>query len=105
MKTNVVELSAQALATVGNLGAVGLKAIEYQLAVEARKQSAFEFGLACETWKAQQGIDFIPKNSPEWDQMLHGLPQLVRDKLWRAKADEKNARARLFRACLKARTA
>ncbi|PZP58301.1 MAG: hypothetical protein DI597_19410 [Pseudoxanthomonas spadix] len=100
-----LEISASALHTVGTLGAIGLKAMEFEVAVEARKTAVFEFGRHCERWKRRNGFDFIPKNTPEWDQMMQGLPQLVHDKLWRAKADEKNARARLFRACLKARTA
>jgi hypothetical protein len=54
------------------LAEVGLKAMVYQQAADARR-AAF---LACQAWKAENGHDRI----------------------------ERNARARLFRACRKAQT-
>lgn len=98
-------VNAKALAIVGTLGAIGLKAIEYQNAVEARKKAAIAFGDACAKWKQKHRLEFIPKNSPEWDQMMKGLPYRVHDEIRRAKVGEKNARARLFRACRKAEPA
>jgi len=98
-------MSAKNPAIVGSLAALGLKAIEYRIAVDARKEAAAEFGEACAKWKRKHRLGFIHKNSPEWDQMMKGLPEKVHTLIWRAKADEKNARQRLFRACRKVESA
>lgn len=101
MKTHVT-VSANALAIVGSLGNIGLKAIEYQVAVEARKQAATKFGEACSKWKAKHGYEFIKKHTAEWELMLDSLPNEVWALISSTKRNERNARDRLFRACRKA---
>lgn len=83
-----------------DLAAIGLKAIEYMQTVQIRKGANFTFGRACARWKRRNGIEFVEKGSDEWTRMMDGVsgPYSKRE---RAKADERNARERLFRACLK----
>ncbi|MGR4895827.1 hypothetical protein ACIPR8_11155 [Stenotrophomonas sp. LARHCG68] len=94
--------NAKALAIVGTLGAIGLKAIEYQSAVEAKKKAAVEFGKACAKWKREHNLEFITKNSTDWQWMMHNIPAEVWALMSAAKRNERNARERLFRACKKA---
>ncbi|OBU53823.1 hypothetical protein [Stenotrophomonas maltophilia] len=94
--------STEALAIVSTLGAIGLKAIEYQQAVAARKEAGEKFGAACAKWKSENHADFIAKGTAAWDEMMQGLPDEVWSLIDRAKRNERNARDRLFRACKKA---
>ena len=84
-----------------DLAAVGLKAIDYMSAVEARKVAAEQFGLACFHWKSRNCLGFIPKYTEAWSQMMEGLPASIHEAIDRAKKDERNARKRLFRAAEK----
>ena len=80
------------------LAGIGLKAIDYKRAVDARKIAAADFGEACTEWKHANGVDYIERGSQQWNQMLAG----VRDALTaikKANAAERNARERLIRAC------
>lgn len=85
------------------LAQIGLKAVAYQQAADARRVAFLAFGKACQAWKAENGHDRIERHTPEWRTLLEGIP-VEQAALWRAMADERNARARLFRACRKAQT-
>lgn len=87
--------------TVLALGEIGIKAMAYQQAADARRVAFLAFSSACHVWKAENGYDRIERHTPEWRTLLEGIP-VEQAALWRAMADERNARARLFRACRKA---
>ena len=84
--------------SITTLAEVGLKATEYKKAVDARKLAVAAFVDACFRWKNDRGIGFIERNSDQWEQMLCGVAD-EHDAVSRAKANERNARERLFRAC------
>lgn len=90
--------------SIEKLAEVGLKAVQYKAATEKRKEAAAAYGRACREWKLANGIhDIIMKGSDEWARMEAGVSaqyQVIR----KAKADERNARERLFRACRRAGT-
>lgn len=83
------------------LAGIGLKAIEYKAAVDTRMSAAKEFGAACDKWKRRNRVGFIDRNSALWFQMMDALDDDL-DVVKKAKAAERNARERLFRAVRRA---
>lgn len=85
--------------TVTALAEIGLKAIDYQNAVRERKLAAEKLGDACHQWKQTHGVGFVARHSDDWVRMMDALPEMAA--IQKAKAAERNARERLFRACRK----
>ncbi len=83
------------------LAGIGLKAIEYKDAVDARRDAAFEFDAACSKWKEGNGVSFIERGSEAWNQMLGAVAGEI-ETVKKAKAAERNTRERLFRAVRRA---
>ncbi len=85
--------------TVTILAEVGLKAVEYKNAVLARKLAVEELGSACHRWKQANGVNYVERHSDDWHKMMDSLDEMAL--VQKAKAAERNARERLFRACRK----
>lgn len=83
------------------LAEVGLKAIIHQQAHAARRTAFVAFCDACQQWKQENGHGRLDRHTPEWDAMLEGVSTELAA-LSRAKAEERNSRERLFRACRRA---
>lgn len=80
------------------LAALGLKAIEFKQAMDARKLAVGDLRDEFSRWKDEHGIGRVERHSDEWQAMLdaaHDQLEVAR----RAKAVERNAMNRLLRAC------
>ncbi len=82
------------------LNEIGLKATVFCTASAKRRIAFLAFSDACSAWKRKNGHGHLERHTPEWDAMLQEV-----EKEWsalvRAKADERNSRERMFRACRK----
>ena len=85
---------------VHTLAEIGLKAIQLQERIDARKIEARRFGKACADWKRANGLTYIERHTDLWGEMLKGVrPAYLA--ILDAKDDETKARKRLERACRK----
>lgn len=83
--------------SVTTLAEIGLKAVEYKNAVLARKLAVEKLGAACHRWKQAHGVNYVERHSDVWHTMMDSLDEMT--SVHKAKAAERNARERLFRAC------
>lgn len=88
--------------TTTNLAIAGLKAVEYKQSHDARKAANHAYQEACSEWRQRHRFfEDIERDSDEWNALMD-FTATEYQALVKAKAAERNARERLFRACRKA---
>ncbi|THJ30970.1 hypothetical protein E8K88_16535 [Lampropedia aestuarii] len=88
--------------TTTNLSIAGLKAVEYKQFHDARKAANAAYQEACSTWRHRNSFyEDIERDSKEWKALMK-FTATEYQALVKAKAAERNARERMFRACRKA---
>lgn len=83
------------------LAEIGVKAMQFDQATNARRTAKRHYDQACKDWKIDSSAGYVAKGSSEWDEMLAETKPAYLG-LCDAKDVEKNARAKLARACAKA---
>lgn len=82
------------------LSVIGLKAVEYQQAIAARKAARKVLIDAYAAWKEEQGVSRVERDTKEWELMLDDTASEFRT-FADAKRRESNLAAQLQRACRK----
>ena len=85
------------------LSEIGLKAVAWQRALEAKRDAQMHLRDACYAYKSRNALGYIGKTEPHYEAMLEATkPEYLA--LEKAKGAERNARTRLERACKKVAT-
>lgn len=86
--------------TTLQLSEIGLKAVAWQRALEAKRDAEMYLRDACHAYKSRHALGYIGRNEPHYEAMLDATkPEYLA--LEKAKSAERNARTRLERACKK----
>lgn len=83
------------------LSEIGLKAVEYERAMRARKSAQQALAFAYSDWKEAHGIERVDRGDGAWEMMMDDTKPSYQA-LLAARRAERNARERLFRACRRA---